>query len=171
MSTTSSDLTVVHPTILDAPSAAADEEKEATSKTQGGSVGIDGEQLTEDEKREREWKTSPRHPRNWRAGQKWTGALIISVTGFLSTVGSSIFVPAASEVRSTYSVSTEVATLTTVGYVLGLGCGPFVFAPISELWGRQRAYSTSMLGFTLMNLGCCFVKRCAARPSQPSKQY
>lgn len=33
------------------------------------------------------------HPRNWPNSQRWKNALIISVTGFLSTTGSSIFVP------------------------------------------------------------------------------
>lgn len=69
-------------------------------------------------------------------------------------------------------------------YLVGLGCGPFVFAPLSELYGRQRAYVVSMIGelmrfalaiyilltvvvvacagFTLMNLGCCFVDRCVS---------
>lgn len=59
-----------------------------------------------------------------------------------STVGSSIFVPAVSQIRSTYGVSQEVATLTTVMYVAGLGCGPFVFAvrllgPLSSLFSTR----------------------------------
>lgn len=45
-----------------------------------------------------------------------------------------------------YSASREIITLTTSLYVAGLGCGPFVMAPIAELYGRQRAYSISMIG-------------------------
>lgn len=40
--------------------------------------------------------------------------------------------------------------MTTALYVLGLGFGPFVFAPISELYGRQVAYSISMVGESLV---------------------
>ncbi|BGP12181.1 hypothetical protein JCM10213_009335 [Rhodosporidiobolus nylandii] len=105
-----------------------------------------------------DWGRSPVHPRNWSARKKWTNALVIALTGFLCTTGSSIFVPASAAVREQYGVSQEVTTLTVALYVLGLGFGPFCFAPISELYGRQRAYSLSMVGFTAMNLGCCFVR-------------
>lgn len=49
-----------------------------------------------------------------------------------------------------------VVTLTTALYVFGLGAGPFVFAPVSELKGRQTAYVWSMIGFAGVNLGCIF---------------
>ncbi|GAA6007997.1 hypothetical protein JCM10207_006991 [Rhodosporidiobolus poonsookiae] len=107
------------------------------------------------------WEDSPAHPRNWSARRKWTNTLLLAVTGLLSTTGSSIFVPAAPLLRTEFGISQEVATLTTSLYVLGLGAGPFVFAPISELYGRQRGYIISMIGFTAMNLGCCFVNNLA----------
>ena len=110
-----------------------------------------------------EWEASPRHPRNWRTSsflaltvspltnraalrRRWKNALLISITGFLSTTGSSIFVPAAPLISILFPAPREVITMTTALYVLGLGFGPFVFAPISELWGRQVAYSASMVG-------------------------
>ncbi|GAA5827948.1 hypothetical protein JCM11251_005660 [Rhodosporidiobolus azoricus] len=103
------------------------------------------------------WETAPENPRNWPMRKKWVNAATIAATGFLSTTGSSIFVPAAPLVREQFGVSQEVVTLTTALFVLGLGFGPFVFAPISELYGRQVAYSVSQAGFAAMNLGCCFV--------------
>lgn len=96
------------------------------------------------------------------------------------TSGSSILVPAATAIQLRFQVQqTELVTLTTALYVLGLGAGPFVFAPISELcvsipfsghatrqeltlacnwhrYGRQISYMISMVGFTLLNLGCIF---------------
>ena len=77
-----------------------------------------------------------------------------------STTGSSILVPAAPFIQHEFGVQTrEIVTLTTALYVAGLGCGPFVFAPLAELYGRQMAYSSSMLGFTIMNLACCFAPK------------
>ena len=94
-----------------------------------------------------DWELSPAHPRNWPNSKRWKNALIISITGFLSTTGSSIFVPAAPIIMKEFNIgSREVVTLTTALYVLGLGCGPFVFAPTAELYGRQMAYAISMLG-------------------------
>ncbi|KAK4047042.1 hypothetical protein OIO90_006325 [Microbotryomycetes sp. JL221] len=104
------------------------------------------------------WPSSPMHPLNWPLSKRWKNALIISVTGFLSTLGSSILVPAAPYMQDEWLVnSRELLTLaTTAMYVLGLGAGPFLFAPISELYGRQVAYASSMIGFFAFNLGCCF---------------
>ncbi|KAM0747748.1 MFS general substrate transporter [Meredithblackwellia eburnea MCA 4105] len=110
--------------------------------------------LTEDE-----WAAHDLHPRNWPNSKRWKNALIIAVTGFLSTTGSSIFVSATGIIQEEFNApSHEVAVLTTALYVMGLGAGPFLFAPISELNGRQVSYVVSMTGFTFMNLGCAFVK-------------
>lgn len=92
------------------------------------------------------WDTSPSHPRNWPNSRRWKNALIISITGFLSTSGSSIFVPATAEIETQFGGAREVVILATALYVLGLGFGPFVFAPISELYGRQVSYTVSMIG-------------------------
>lgn len=114
-----------------------------------------------------EWLASPEHPWNWPLSTKWTNTTVIAITGFLvrsrslyelnsgcierrcsrqSTLDSSIFVPAMPILEDRYHSSREVITLTTSLYVAGLGCGPFVMAPIAELYGRQRAYSISMIG-------------------------
>ncbi|GAA5966722.1 hypothetical protein JCM8115_002789 [Rhodotorula mucilaginosa] len=106
---------------------------------------------------QKEWTESPQHPQNWPDRRRWTIALVIALTGFLSTADSSVFVADIPIVQERYGTSRETATLTLSLYLVGLGCGPFVFAPLSELYGRQRAYVVSMIGFTLMNLGCCFV--------------
>ncbi|KAK4703134.1 hypothetical protein P7C70_g3089, partial [Phenoliferia sp. Uapishka_3] len=103
-----------------------------------------------------EWEASSEHPRNWETRKRWKNALIIAFTGFLSTTGSSIFVPATSILRVEFGQPHEVVVLTTALYVLGLGSGPFLFAPVSELYGRQVAYTLSMIGFTFLNLGCAF---------------
>ncbi|GAA5991332.1 hypothetical protein JCM10908_003262 [Rhodotorula pacifica] len=105
----------------------------------------------------KEWLESPEYPQNWANRKRWTIALVIALTGFLSTADASVFVADIPIVQERYHTSKEIATLTLSLYLVGLGCGPFVFAPISELYGRQRAYVISMIGFTLMNLGCCFV--------------
>ncbi|GAA5991335.1 hypothetical protein JCM10908_003263 [Rhodotorula pacifica] len=106
---------------------------------------------------QKEWSESPEHPQNWPDRRRWTIALVIALTGFLSTADSSVFVADIPTVQERYHASKELATLTISLYVIGLGCGPFVFAPLSELYGRQMGYVISMIGFTFMNLGCCFV--------------
>lgn len=117
-----------------------------------------GEDVNSALAQQKNWLNSPRHPFNWPLKKRWKNALIISVTGFLSTTGSSILVPAAPYMQDEWNVqSRELITLaTTALYVLGLGFGPFVFAPVAELFGRQLAYASSMTGFCAFNLACCF---------------
>ncbi|SCZ88167.1 BZ3500_MvSof-1268-A1-R1_Chr2-1g04234 [Microbotryum saponariae] len=96
------------------------------------------------------------NPRNWTQSRRVKNTVIISLTGFLTTLASSILVASSSILREQFGKSREVVTLTTSIYVAGLGCGPFLFAPISELYGRQIAYSSSMILFTILNLVLCF---------------
>ena len=37
--------------------------------------------------------------------------------------------------------------------------GPFIFAPISELWGRQTAYLSSQALFIVFSAGCVAAQR------------
>ncbi|KAM0791662.1 hypothetical protein ACM66B_006098 [Microbotryomycetes sp. NB124-2] len=123
-----------------------------------------GSAARENDDRDDDWQRSAQHPLNWPLSKRWKNAIIISFTGFLSTLGSSILVPAAPFMQDEWNVdSRELTTLaTTAMYVLGLGAGPFVFAPVSELYGRQMAYATSMMGFLAFNLGCCFAPNLAS---------
>lgn len=102
---------------------------------------------------------APENPRNWPNGQRWRTTLTVAVTGFISTTGSSVAVPGIRAVMAEFGEPNEkVGVLVTACYVLGLvsvgwfgwcfgtqyadtptqqGAGPFVFAPLSELYGRQ----------------------------------
>jgi MFS family permease len=83
----------------------------------------------------------------------------VAVTGFLSTCGSSIAVPGIHAMMEEFGYTNEkVGVLVTACYVLGLGAGPFLFAPISELYGRQMAYQTSQ---------ACYVFFCLATAVAP----
>lgn len=59
---------------------------------------------------------------------------------WVSTFGSSIYSPAVPEVAKRFNVSTTAAILPLTLYVLGLGLGPAVSAPISETYGRRIVY-------------------------------
>ncbi|KAI5474875.1 MFS polyamine transporter [Pseudohyphozyma bogoriensis] len=111
---------------------------------------------------EEEWEASALHPRNWTSRKRWRNVMLVAVTGLLSTLTSSIFVPASSQIRTEFhETNSLVITLATALNVMGLGLGPFLFAPISELKGRRTAYLISMAGFTAMNLGCALAPNMA----------
>lgn len=53
----------------------------------------------------------------------------------------------------TFEVSTEVITLGISLFVLGFAIGPLLWAPLSELYGRQVVFIVSYGGFTAFNAG------------------
>ncbi|KAI5479749.1 MFS polyamine transporter [Pseudohyphozyma bogoriensis] len=132
--------------IVGKPSA-SELEKPTPPPTSASTSGKDGK--ADGVMTEEEWTASELHPRNWPNRKRWKNALCIAVTGFLSASALTLTSPRAGvEFGET---NTQVITLATALYVMGLGLGPFLFAPISELKGRQRAYLISMtVGLIIM---------------------
>jgi MFS family permease len=78
----------------------------------------------------------------------------VAATGFISTCGSSIAVPGIHSAMEDFGyTNSKVGVLITSCYVLGMGVGPFVFAPLSELDGRQIAYQSAQSLFIAFCLG------------------
>jgi multidrug resistance protein len=53
-----------------------------------------------------------------------------------------------------FDMSQEVVTLGLSVFVLGFALGPLIFAPLSELYGRQVLYFATFGAFTCFNVGC-----------------
>jgi len=70
-----------------------------------------------------------------------------------STFASSVYTPAYPEVMHRFSVSSTAALLGLSLYVVGLGFGPMLAAPISETYGRLVVYRLSLPIFMLFTLG------------------
>lgn len=97
-------------------------------------------------------------PRNWSGSRKWFTSAIISLMGFISPLGSSILVPGTGLLDRTFHLnSRELSLLPISFFVLGLGIGPFLLAPASELHGRQPIYLISSAIFVLFNVGTATV--------------
>lgn len=97
-------------------------------------------------------------PRNWSSARKWYITSIISLMGFISPLGSSIVVPGCMYIDFKFRLHSRTLSLLTVSlFVLGLGIGPFLLAPASELKGRQPIYVLSSFVFVLFNLGSTLV--------------
>lgn len=70
-----------------------------------------------------------------------------------STFASSVYTPSVVEVSKHFHVSVEAATLPLTLYVLGLGFGPIISAPLSETFGRKIVYQTLLPISLLFTLG------------------
>ncbi|KAH8916919.1 MFS general substrate transporter [Atractiella rhizophila] len=103
-----------------------------------------------------EWLHSSSHPRNFPRSKKWRVVVLVSLSAFISTFASSLFVPSFPLLRKEpWGVKEEKILLLSVSaYVLGLGAGPFLWAPISELYGRRPSYLFSVFGFLIFNIAC-----------------
>lgn len=84
----------------------------------------------------------------------------VAVSFFTLTAafGSSIFSPAIIPVAKQFEVSTTVSTLGVSLYVLGFATGPILWAPWSEISGRQQPLLAASLAFSVFNLGVGVVK-------------
>jgi multidrug resistance protein len=75
--------------------------------------------------------------------------------GTLSPIASTILAIAALEIATEFSLNDPYTPALPVGlYVLGLGLGPLVLAPCSELYGRRIVYLLCFLCFAILSIGC-----------------
>lgn len=82
----------------------------------------------------------PGNPHNWPMWKKIYQTLAIGILAFAVTAGSSLITPATLEIAQTFEVSRTAAILSLTLYVLGLGLGPVLAAPISETFGSESGH-------------------------------
>lgn len=92
-------------------------------------------------------------PVNWTPLTKWSITSVLSLSGFISPLGASIVIPGARGIDAQFHLhSRELSLLPVSIYVWGLGLGPLVFAPVSELKGRRPVYFFSASMFAIFNV-------------------
>jgi MFS family permease len=75
---------------------------------------------------------------------------------FDRTLGSSIYSPAFPSIEKEWGVSSTVALLPLTFYVLALGFGPLIAAPMSETYGRHIVYLISAPIGAILTMGAGF---------------
>ncbi len=75
-----------------------------------------------------------------------------------STYTSSVYTTTYDQLIHEFSTSKEVVTLGLSLYVLGLGLGPMLLAPLSEFFGRRPIYLTSWAGFVIWLIPCAVAR-------------
>lgn len=99
--------------------------------------------LTEDDKD---------NPRAWPRPRKLANVAVIASMSLLSPLASSMFTPGIEEIAK--DLGTDFATVigATTGFVILLGIGPLILAPMSETFGRRRLYLICFSVFTLLQI-------------------
>jgi MFS family permease len=81
----------------------------------------------------------------------------------LSPIASTILAIGAEEIaRDFHLTSAKIPVFPIAFYVLGIGTGPLVLAPCSELYGKRVVYLSSFICFATLNVGCGFAPNIAA---------
>jgi len=100
----------------------------------------------------------PDNPLNWTMRKRALHIAPIAFLSFATTTGSSMITPATPEIARYFDVSRTASILSLSLFVLGLGLGPIIAAPISENFGRGVVYKASGPVYMLFILGSGFSK-------------
>lgn len=88
------------------------------------------------------------NPMNWSKGLKWSIALTVAVESFVTAFSSSAFSGCLRELVVHFEVSTTLITAGISLFVLGFALGPLLWAPLSEIYGRQVIFIITFGAFT-----------------------
>lgn len=101
------------------------------------------------------------NPQNMSSFRRWLAVLIISSASLCVTCASSIAAFTELGAAKTFNVSHEVTILGISLFVTGLGTGPLLVGPLSEVYGRNVVYQTSYAFFFIFTFPVVFAPNIA----------
>ncbi|KIK70121.1 hypothetical protein GYMLUDRAFT_151768 [Collybiopsis luxurians FD-317 M1] len=101
------------------------------------------------------------HPQSRSLARKWLAVLVISSSALCVTCASSAAAFTEDGVSETFHVSHEVAILAISIFVEGLGLGPLLAGPLSEVYGRNIIYRVSFVLLFAFSFGVAFAPNVA----------
>ncbi|KAK1766339.1 major facilitator superfamily domain-containing protein [Phialemonium atrogriseum] len=99
----------------------------------------------------------PRNPMNFSATRKWLITSVVTISVFAVTLTSSAYSASSEQITAEFGASRELFALGVSLYVLGFAVGPALWAPLSELYGRQILFVTThafVVAFVAASAGC-----------------
>lgn len=100
----------------------------------------------------------PYRPVNWSFRKKAVTTVLYGLTTMGATWASSIYSTGQAQISAEFGVSAEVSTLGTTLLLFGLGLGPLVWAPLSEVFGRKPAVLAPYFVAAIMSFGTATAK-------------
>ncbi|TGO26389.1 hypothetical protein BPAE_0060g00040 [Botrytis paeoniae] len=94
-----------------------------------------------------------RDPMGFPMWKKWAITMLVGVATLAIAFISSGYSGGLEDVVREFEVSVEVATLGISLFVLGFAVGPLLWAPLSELYGRQVLFVSTYAALTAFNAG------------------
>jgi len=106
-----------------------------------------------------EWiPNDPRNPMKWADWKKWCLVGLVSIATLAVAFVSSAYTGGLSEVIQQFHTSELIVTLGVSLFVLGFAIGPLMWAPMSELFGRQVLFIGTYAALTAFNAGAAGAK-------------
>jgi hypothetical protein len=94
----------------------------------------------------------PENPRHWSQRTKMTNVAVIAAMSILSPLASSMFTPGIQQIADDLQTTSSVVIGCTTGFVVFLGLGPLILAPLSETFGRRKLYLVCFTFFALLQI-------------------
>ncbi|PLB35948.1 MFS transporter [Aspergillus candidus] len=95
------------------------------------------------------------NPFNWPQWKKLRQLVLMAVNTFITPLASSMFAPGVAGVMRDFRESDMMLASFVVSiYVLGYMVGPFIIAPLSEMYGRVPLYHTCNVLFLIFTIAC-----------------
>ncbi|RFU34773.1 hypothetical protein B7463_g1525, partial [Scytalidium lignicola] len=94
-----------------------------------------------------------RDPMSWPDSKKWSITILVAVATLAVAFCSSAYTGGVEEIMRTFNIGQEVVTLGVSLFVLGFAIGPLIWAPLSELYGRQVLFIVTYGALTAFNAG------------------
>ncbi|KAH0144874.1 MFS general substrate transporter, partial [Aureobasidium melanogenum] len=104
------------------------------------------------------WITNdPRNPQLFSNFKKWGLTMLVAIATLAVAFVSSAYSGGIREILVEFHSSEEVGILGVSLFVLGFAIGPLLWAPLSEMFGRQVLFVTTYAGLTAFNAGAAGV--------------
>ncbi|KAJ4364572.1 hypothetical protein N0V83_009168 [Neocucurbitaria cava] len=101
----------------------------------------------------------PRNPLNWSQKRKWVVTILVSLFTFISPFSSTMVTPALPDISDDFDIPEGfMRQLVMTIFLLGYAQGPFVLAPLSEIFGRVAVLQYANLIYLLFNTLCGFAQ-------------
>ncbi|KAK5084449.1 hypothetical protein LTR05_005525 [Lithohypha guttulata] len=105
------------------------------------------------------WEDDLMNPYNWPKHRKYCNTLLLSAMTFNTLMSSTIVAPALPQVRKDLTIESDAQTqLVLAIYVLAYAIGYFIWAPMSEVYGRTRVLQIANVWFCVWTLICGFAR-------------
>ncbi|KAF7717493.1 MFS-type transporter [Penicillium ucsense] len=96
----------------------------------------------------------PRNPLLFSQTKKWLFTALMAIATLAVALVSSAYSGGIQQIEQQFGIGSEVAILGVSLFVVGFAVGPLLWAPLSELFGRQVLFFGTYAALTAFNAGC-----------------